>query len=333
MATADANALDTAVPAAGEFAVAKGVVARSPWQHAVARLRKDRVGIASAIFIGWLFLFAACAPLFEKLTNHPLNKSQSTGTDDLTLLPVTPMHGCNSYLPWKWGDVNCFPLGASDSLGHDMLVQLAYGARTSLLIGIAATALTMTLALAAGLAAGFFGGFVDGTLSRLMEIIAAFPFLLFAIVMSVTFGPSRTTVITVIAFFSWFYAGRIFRAEVLTLREREFVVAARMLGATNRRLLSKHIFPHLISPLIVLASLSMAAAISTEAALSFLGFGIPVEIASWGRMIDQAVPGGLYRNAPHLMLFPGTLLVLTVLAFNLLGDSLRDALDPRGGRV
>jgi ABC-type dipeptide/oligopeptide/nickel transport system permease subunit len=278
VATADALH-DAAVPAPG-FAPAKGVVARSPWQHAWARLRKDKVGIASVLFIGWLFLFAAAAPLFEKLTNHPLNKSQSSGTDDLTLLPVKPLHGCSSALPWTWGDVHCFPLGASDSLGHDMLVQLSYGARTSLLIGIAATTLTMILALAAGLLAGFFGGFVDGTLSRVMEIIAAFPFLLFAIVMSVTFGPSRTTVITVIAFFSWFYAGRIFRAEVLTLREREFVVAARMLGATNWRILSKHIFPHLISPLIVLASLSMAAAISTEAALSFLGFGIPVEVTS-----------------------------------------------------
>jgi peptide/nickel transport system permease protein len=331
VATADALT-DAAVPTPG-FAPTTGVVARGPWQHAWARLKKDRVGIASTIFIGWLFLFAACAPLFEKLTNHPLNKSQSSGTDDLTLLPVTPMHGCSSYLPWNWGDVHCFPLGASDSLGHDMLVQLSYGARTSLLIGIAATTLTMIIALAAGLLAGFFGGFVDGTLSRVMEIVAAFPFLLFAIVMSVTFGPSRATVITVIAFFSWYYAGRIFRADVLTLREREFVVAARMLGATNWRILRRHILPHLVSPLIVLASLSMAAAISTEAALSFLGFGIPVEIASWGRMIDQAVPGGLYRNAPHLMLFPGTLLVLTVLAFNLLGDSLRDALDPRGGRV
>jgi peptide/nickel transport system permease protein len=243
------------------------------------------------------------------------------------------MTNCYVNGQWRVGAHDCFLLGASNVRGNDMLVQLSYGARTSLLIGIAATTLTMILALAAGLLAGFFGGFVDGTLSRVMEIIAAFPFLLFAIVMSVTFGPSRTTVITVIAFFSWFYAGRIFRAEVLTLREREFVVAARMLGATNWRILTKHIFPHLISPLIVLASLSMAAAISTEAALSFLGFGIPVEVASWGRMIDQAVPGGLYRNAPHLMLFPGTLLVLTVLAFNLLGDSLRDALDPRGGRV
>ena len=330
MATADA--LGRTAPETG-FAPEKGVVARSPWQHAWSRFRRDKVGLGCSVFIFWLFAFAAAAPLFENLTGHTLNKSNSTGTDDLTLLPVTPLHGCNVDGQWKIGDPSCFLFGASDALGHDMLVQLAYGARTSLFIGITATIFTMTIALMAGLAAGFFGGAVDGVLSRLMEITAAFPFFLFAIIMSVTFGASTATVITVITFFSWFYAGRIFRADVLSLREREFVLAARMLGAGAPRILRRHVLPHLVGPLIVLASLSIAAAISFEAALSFLGFGLPIEVASWGRMINQAVPGGLYRNAPHLMLFPGTLLVLTVLAFNLLGDSLRDALDPRGGGI
>jgi peptide/nickel transport system permease protein len=332
VATAD-DVLGRAAPAPGFAPSDKSVVARSPWQHAWARLRRDKVGIMCSAFILLLIAFAAAAPLFERLTGHTLNKSNSTGTDDLTLLPVTPLHGCHVDGQWKIGDQSCFLLGASDSLGHDMLVQLAYGARTSLFIGLVATALTMFIALLAGLAAGFFGGVVDGVLSRIMEVVAAFPFLLFAIVMSVTFGPSRATVITVIAFFSWYYAGRIFRADVLSLREREFVVAARMLGASSTRILFRHVLPHLVGPLIVLASLSIAAAIGTEAALSFLGFGLPIEVASWGRMIDQAVPGGLYRNAPHLMLFPGSLLVLAVLAFNLLGDSLRDALDPRGGGI
>jgi peptide/nickel transport system permease protein len=166
-----------------------------------------------------------------------------------------------------------------------------------------------------------------------MDLVAAFPFLLFAIVMSVTFGASTATVIGTIAFFSWFYPGRIFRGEVLALREREFVSAARMLGASNRRILMKHILPHLIGPAIVYGTLAIASAIGFEAALSYLGFGLPVNVASWGRMISDAVPGGLYRNDPGLMFYPGTLLVLTVLAFNLLGDGLRDALDPRGGGV
>jgi ABC-type dipeptide/oligopeptide/nickel transport system permease subunit len=330
VATAD-EVLGRAAPAPGFAPADKSVVARSPWLHAWARLRRDKVGIACSAFILLLVAFAAAAPLFEHLTGHTLNKSNSTGTDDLTLLPVTPLHGCDGIS--KIGDQSCFVFGASDALGHDMLVQLAYGARTSLFIGVVATTLTMLIALMAGLAAGFYGGVVDGVLSRLMEVVAAFPFFLFAIVMSVTFGASTATVITVIVFFSWFYAGRIFRADVLSLREREFVLAARMLGASSGRILIRHVLPHLIGPLIVLASLSIAAAIGFEAALSFLGFGLPIEVASWGRMIDQAVGGGLYRNAPHLMLFPGTLLMLTVLAFNLLGDSLRDALDPRGGGI
>jgi ABC-type dipeptide/oligopeptide/nickel transport system permease subunit len=329
VATAE-DVLGRAAPAPG-FVPEKGVVARSPWQHAWARLRRDKVGVVCTAFILLLVVFAAAAPLFERLTGHTLNKSNSTGTDDLTLLPVPPLHGCDGLS--KIGDQSCFVLGASDALGHDMLVQLAYGARTSLFIGVVATILTMSIAMLAGLAAGFFGGVVDGVLSRLMEVTAAFPFFLFAIIMSVTFGASMATVISVITFFSWFYAGRIFRADVLSLREREFVVAARMLGASTVRILVRHVLPHLVGPLIVLASLSIAAAISFEAALSFLGFGLPIEVASWGRMINQAVPGGLYRNAPHLMLFPGSLLVLTVLAFNLLGDSLRDALDPRGGGI
>ena len=121
------------------------------------------------------------------------------------------------------------------------------------------------------------------------------------------------------------------RAEVLALREREFVAAARMLGARNFRILYRHILPHLLGPVIVYGTLAIASAIGFEAALSYLGFGLPVGTPSWGRMISDAVPGGLYRNDPYLMIFPGSLLVLAVLAFNLLGDGLRDALDPRGG--
>jgi peptide/nickel transport system permease protein len=221
-------------------------------------------------------------------------------------------------------------LGASNVTGYDMLVQLSYGARTSLFIGLVATAVTVVVALVAALLAGYMGGLTDNVLSRLMDIIAAFPFLLFAIAMSVAFGVSQGTVILVIVLFSWFYPARLFRGQVLSLREREFVAAARMLGASTPRILRKHILPHLAGPAIVYGTLAIAAAILFEAALSYLGFGLPADVPSWGRMISDAVPGGLYRNAPHLMLFPGSLLVLTVLAFNLLGDGLRDALDPRG---
>ena len=231
------------------------------------------------------------------------------------------------------GERACFVLGASNNLGYDMLVQLSFGARTSLIIGIVATFLTMVVALLLGVIAGYVGGWTDTVIARLMDIVAAFPFLLFAIAASVAFGASLWFVILIIALFSWFYPGRIFRGEVLSLRNREFVTAARMLGVSNSRIVFRHLMPQLIGPLTVYASLSVAGAIAAEAALSYLGFGLPLEIPSWGRMISDAVPGGLYINAPFLMVFPGTLLVFTVLAFNLLGDGLRDALDPRGGTI
>ena len=306
------------------------VAARTPRQLATARLRKDYVALASAIFIVLLVIFALLGPVFEAWTGHPVNTSNSTGVDDYTLVPVGPMSGCENGLA-SVGERACFVLGASNNLGYDMLVQLSYGARTSLIIGIVATFLTLVVALLLGVIAGYVGGWTDAVIARTMDVVAAFPFLLFAVAASVAIGPSMWFVIIVIAFFSWFYPGRIFRGEVMSLRSREFVTAARMLGASNRRIIFRHLMPQLIGPLTVYASLSVAAAIAAEAALSYLGFGLPLDVPSWGRMIADAVPGGLYVNAPILMIFPGTLLVLTVLAFNLLGDGLRDALDPRGG--
>ena len=247
------------------------VVARTPRQLAFARLRRDYVALASLVFIILLVLFALAGPLFESWTGHPVNTSNSTGVDDYTLLPVGPMHGCANGLA-SVGERACFVLGASNNLGYDMLVQLSFGARTSLIIGIVATFLTMVVALLLGVIAGNVGGWTD-------------------------------------------------------------TVIARVLGASNSRIIFRHLMPQLIGPLTVYASLSVAGAIAAEAALSYLGFGLPLEIPSWGRMISDAVPGGLYINAPFLMVFPGTLLVVTVLAFNLLGDGLRDALDPRGGTI
>jgi peptide/nickel transport system permease protein len=304
------------------------VAARSPGQLAWSRLRKDRVAIVSFAFIVLLSLFAVFAPLTQNLTGHEQGKKNfKYGIKNSQ--PVGPLTGCSNGV-FSVGDESCMVFGASNTRGNDMLVELAYGARTSLQVGLIATILTIGLAVGMGLLAGFFGGTTDLLLSRFMDLIAAFPFLLFAIAMSVAFGASLATVIGVIVFFSWFYPARIFRSEILSLREREFVAASRMLGATNRRLMTKHLLPHLVGPIIVYGSLTVASAIGFEAALSFLGFGLPPDEPSWGRMISDAAVGGNYRNHPHLMLFPGTLLFLTVLAFNLLGDGLRDTFDPHG---
>jgi peptide/nickel transport system permease protein len=293
------------------------VAARSPWQIAWRRLRRDRVAIAGAVFLVLLVLFALCAPVFETLTGHAVDENDVRNGLDERNVPVGA--GQNGY----W-------LGA-DQLGRDMLVRAAYGARTSLFVGVIATVLALAFGLLTGIVAGFFGRWVDDGISRLIDIMAAFPILLFAICMSVVLGAGYVTVIGTIAIFSWFYPARIFRGEVLALREREFIDAARMVGASNWRIMRRHVLPHLLGPLIVYGTLAVAAAISFEAALSFLGFGLPADVPSWGRMISDAVPSSRYILAPWMMIVPGTLLFLTVLAFNLLGDGLRDALDPRGG--
>jgi peptide/nickel transport system permease protein len=304
----------------------KSVAARSPWQIARSRLAKDKIAIVSAIFIILLSLFAIFAPLTQKLTSHQQGK-KNFEYGVVKSQPVSPFTGCKNGI-FSVGDESCMVFGAANTRGNDMLVELAYGARTSLQVGLISTVLTLIAAVGIGILAGYFGGIPDLILSRLMDLVAAFPYLLFAIAMSVAFGASMTTVIGVIVFFSWFYPARIFRSDVLSLREREYVAAARMLGAGNWRIMRKHLLPHLLGPVIVYGSLTVGAAIGFEAALSFLGFGLPPDQPSWGRMVSDAAVGGNYRNHPHLMLFPGSLLFLTVLAFNLLGDALRDTFDP-----
>ncbi len=308
--------------------VAAQAVARSPWQLAWARLRRDRVTIVSAAFIVLLFLFALAAPLVAHIAGHSADYQGVLTVDPKTGLPLGM--GADG-LPLGIGQGG-YILGASDPNGHDMLVWLAYGARTSLFIGVVSTILVMILSLIAGLTAGYFGGWADNVISRFIDLIAAFPFLLFGIAASLVFGLGRISVVVgVIVFFSWFYPARIFRSEIIALREREFIEAARMVGASNWRIMRTHLLPHLVPATVVYASLSVAAAIGFEAAISYLGFGLSVDTPSWGYMINLAAGGGYYQLAPRLMFFPGTALFLTVLAFNLLGDGLRDALDPKGG--
>jgi peptide/nickel transport system permease protein len=304
------------------------VLARGPWQLAWSRLKRDRVAQASTAFIIFLVLFAASAPLLADWTGHTPAYQGTNEFDPNTGLPLGM--GADG-LPAGIG-VNGYVLGASDANGHDMLVWLAYGARTSLFIGLVSTFFVVIISLLMGLLAGFYGGWRDTAVSRVIDVVAAFPFLLFGIAMSLVFGQGKVwVVVLIIVFFSWFYPARIFRSEILALREREFVDAARMVGASNWRIMRTHLLPHLVPPAIVYGTLSIAAAISFEAAISYLGFGLTVDTPSWGYMINQAAVGGYYQLAPRLMLFPGTALFLTVLAFNLLGDGLRDALDPRGG--
>ena len=221
-------------------------------------------------------------------------------------------------------------------------LRLLYGAQVSLEVGVGATLLSLFLGTLLGAIAGFFRGWADTTISRMVDLTMAFPYLLFVITLaatlgtrlnSVTFGFLGEGVVTLVLVFGllgWFYSARVMRSVALSIREKEFVEAARMVGASNWRIVRSHVFPHLVGPLIVLATLNVAAFILAEAGLSFLGLGIQLPTASWGTLLADAPQ--YYTSRPLLMVWPGVALLLTTLAFNLLGDGLRDAFDPRGSR-
>jgi len=304
-------------PDAGE------ITARSPLQLFWRRFRKDHVAITALCFIVLLIIVALAAPLIVKALNlHPLN-SPDTNELDAFGQPLGP----NS----------AHPFGVDD-LGRDILARTLYGARVSLEVAFISTGLAVFVGVIVGTMAGFFGGWIDTALSRIMDVLLAFPILLLAIGLSsaCTLGngclgglitPGRTTLIFVIALSSWPYIGRIIRGQVLSLREKEFVEAARSLGAGNGRIMRREVLPNLVAPIIVYSSLVLPTNVLYEAALSFLGVGVQPPTASWGQMIAAAAP--ISDSAWWYMLFPGIALVLTVLAFNLVGDGLQDALDPR----
>ncbi len=299
------------------------IAARSPMQLFWRRFRADKVAIVALVFIVCLIIVAFAAPLIIKVLNlHPLNSPDTKELDQFGQ-PLGP----NS----------AHPFGVDD-LGRDVLARTIYGARVSLEVAFISTGLAVVGGVIVGIIAGFSGGWLDTLLSRIMDVVLAFPILLLAIGLSsaCTLGngclgglitPGRTTLIVVIALSSWPYIGRIIRGQVLSLREKEFVEAARSLGASNRRIMGREILPNLVAPIIVYTSLILPTNVLYEAALSYLGVGVQPPTASWGQMIANA--SLISDTAWWYMFFPGVALVLTVLAFNLVGDGLQDALDPR----
>ena len=216
----------------------------------------------------------------------------------------------------------------SDALGRDVLSRLLYGARVSLTVGFAAIAVGGTMGVLAGLLSGYFGGWVDDVIMRLGDIQLAFPFILLAIMFLVVLGAGVWNLVLVLGIGQWVTYARIVRADTLSLREKEFVEAARALGDGTPSIIFRTILPNILAPLTVIASFNVASVILTEAALSFLGLGVPPEVPTWGSMLAES-RDTLVANKWWLAVFPGVAIMLTVLSFNILGDWLRDFLDPR----
>jgi peptide/nickel transport system permease protein len=318
------------------------IKARGYWEQVWIRFRRDKVAIAGGFFIIFLILAAFVgAPLASHLLGHGPNDIYSfTAVNPNTLLPVGPFTRVQDLL--HPGHTTLFILGADGTLGRDEFLRLLYGAQVSIEVAFFATAGAMTIGVLLGAIAGYYGGWVDTIISRITEITMAFPYLLFVIALASTLGPRLDsitlgifgrgviTLFLIFSVFGWFYPARIIRAVVLSLREKEFVEAARMVGSSDWRIIRSHVLPHLVAPVIVYATLAVAGWILAEAGLSYLGVGIKLPTASWGNLLQSA--SDFYTSQPWLMVWPGLAVLLTTLAFNLLGDGLRDAFDPRGNR-
>jgi peptide/nickel transport system permease protein len=293
--------------------------------------------MASGFFIIFLVLTAAVGgPIAAHFLGHGPNDIFFNGVNQ-DLLPVGP---------WTHVETNdhsgttLFILGADGTLGRDEFLRLLYGARVSLEVAVLSTIGVMAIGTLLGSVAGYFRGAIDTVISRLLELTMALPALLLIIALSATvgerldnitiggiFGRGVVTLILVFTVFGWFYPARVMRAQVLSLREKEFVEAARMVGAGDARIIRSHVLPHLVAPIVVFSTLIVAGYILAEAGLSFLGVGIKLPTASWGNLLAEAP--NYYTQVPWLMLWPGLAVLLTTLSFNLLGDGLRDAFDPR----
>lgn len=322
--------LDPTLTLAAPEAVLEGagrIEGRSLGQIAWSRLKRDKIALAGGVFVIFLIVLAICAPLVVNVLGHDPNEFHQDLVDPDLQIPMAPYGG----ISWD------FLFGVEPVNGRDLFSRVLYGSQISLLIAFLATVLSVAIGTTLGVIAGYFGGFVDGLISRAMDIFLAFPLLVFALALvgvipNSAFGLQGdalriAVIVFIIGFFNWPYIGRIVRGQTLSLREREFVDAARSLGARTPYILAKELLPNLVAPILVYATLLIPTNILFEAGLSFLGVGVQPPRATWGGMLSSAAKW--YQTDPWFMLPPGLAIFVTVLAFNLFGDGLRDALDPR----
>jgi peptide/nickel transport system permease protein len=290
-----------------EEATGKGRTLRA---DAWRRLRKNKLAVAALVWIAFIILIAVTAGVWVPRVLGDPKAIDSTIVAQLSLQSPSAAH----------------PFG-TDKLGRDIASRVIYGARISLLVAVLAVAMMVILGLVVGAVAGYYGGWWDAILMRTADIFYAFPYVLFAIVLLALLGPGLINICITIGILGWPSIARVFRSSVLSVKENEYVDAARAMGASTPRVLFRHVTPNAIAPIIVYATMGVGAAVLTEAALSFLGMGVPLGEPSWGGMLNEA--RSYMVTAPWIMVFPGLAILTTVLAFVLLGDGLRDAFDVR----
>ncbi|MGR6321980.1 ABC transporter permease [Micromonospora soli] len=320
------------IESTGDGPEEKRLVGRSPGQLVWARLRRDRTALVSGVVLVLFVLAAVAAPLLQRL--YGMSPSQQFGDLlDSTGMPLGYVGGVSGD---HW-------FGLEPGLGRDIFIRMIYGIRTSLLIALGAALVTTTIGVVLGIVAGYLGGVVDAVIGWFTDVALAMPFLVFALAVVPTFslrfyGPrdaiptwfAVTTLVVVFAAFGWTGTARLVRGQVVSLREREFVEAARASGAGLGHMLFRQLLPNIWAPILVAFSLAVPSYVTGEAALSFLGVGLPESVPSFGRMIYRSID--YLQTDPAYVFFPGITIFALVLAFNLFGDALRDALDPKSSR-
>lgn len=296
---------DMFVPRQAEEGAAE-IISRPPttyWQDAWRRLKMNKLAMAGLFTIIFLVILAIFGPYLSKFSYSDQN------------LMLTNQPPSATY--WF----------GTDALGRDLFTRIWYGARISLLIGIVTSLITLVIGVIYGGIAGLAGGRVDDVMMRIVEILWAIPFLLYVILLMVVMGSGLKTIFIALGAVYWLGMARIVRGEILSLKEREYVLAARLLGASPWRILMRHLIPNAMGPIIIQMTLAIPEAIFTEAFLSFLGLGVAVPMASWGVLASEGMAG--IRSFPWQIFFPAVFITITMLSFNFLGDGLRDAFDPR----
>jgi oligopeptide transport system permease protein len=281
------------------------IAGRSLWQDALARLKRNRAAVASLAILAFVALLAVFAPL---LSPYPFDEVDFDAIRESPNLAQAHWFG-------------------TDADGRDLFVRPLYGARVSLMVGLAATSVSLLIGVTYGAVAGYFGGRIDALMMRLVDVLYALPFLFFVIMLMVVFGRHIVLIFVAIGAVEWLTMARIVRGQTLSIKQREFIEAARAGGVTTAKIIRRHVIPNVIGPVIVYATLTIPQVILIESFLSFLGLGVQEPYTSWGVLISEGA--AQMESASWMLIFPALFLAVTLFCFNFIGDGLRDALDPK----